>query len=176
MLLSLPLVSRFPILCGPLCVERHGFCSVPLVSGAGAAHTADCMRAGGGGGTIRLGPSRRALVSHVWCCWCLLFMFDVGGGFEFFVRCLFLPLLELGRSRGSLCTNNLVESKLADVCVSGIEATNVYCNVQKCCRSAGRSRIDESFFRFQVATIRVWTRVIDITAGAGRRAYLDCVH
>jgi hypothetical protein len=50
------------------------FASVPLVSGAVAARLQTACECGGGGGglhctgggtAIRLGPSRRALVSHV---------------------------------------------------------------------------------------------------------------
>ena len=53
---------------------------------------------------------------------------SVGGGLEICIRCLFCQYLDFCRN---LYTNILVESKLADVCVSGIEATFVYCIVQQ---------------------------------------------
>jgi hypothetical protein len=63
------------------------FCSVPLVSGAVAALAADCMPTGlVVVVVVALSASGRvgeALVSHV-VCWVV--MFDVGGGFDFFVR------------------------------------------------------------------------------------------
>jgi hypothetical protein len=76
---------------------RHAFSGV-----AAAAHLHARLRAGGGGCTIRLGPSRRELVSHAQYCFGVVGVVSlmkmggsVGGGFAIFIRRHFLDLVAI---------------------------------------------------------------------------------
>jgi hypothetical protein len=105
-------VSRFPILCGPLCVERHSFwqCSTGFrrcCSTYCRLHAMVVALSASG----RVGERWFHMFDVVGVCWvCSMLVVALISSYV----ASFLLFLEAGRTRGSLYPNTMIESKLAE--------------------------------------------------------------